>query len=700
MRNKIALVLFVFCCLNAGAQTLTLSNLNKQFEVENLRGVDAIKGTDSYVRISEDGTQLLKYGFKDGKQQEVLFDVRNTMGVQLYDFDGYIISPDQSKILIQANTEYIYRHSFVADFYIYTVKSKKLEKLSEGGKQQAPQWSPDGTQIAFVRDNNLYLIKLLYDNAESQVTKDGARDCIINGLPDWVNEEEFGLYSSYCFTPDGSKICWLRYDETNVPKYSLMQYGDASGLYEYKYPCAGEQNATVTAWSYDIKSRRAQQLQIPLESDGYIPRLYTGEEDDKVIVYTLNRHQDDLKIYSVSASTTLAQLLVQEKANKYFEEGLLDQIVIKGNKILLPSEWNKWGIVTDVYGLDETTGDIFYQIAPDPLNRQVVVRHKNGKVDVLAGEAGWNSAIFADNMKYFINTWSDANTPYVVTHRSATGKVLSTPIDNTDAKARLAKNGYNRREFFSFTTSEGVSLNGWMLKPANFSASKKYPVIMFQYGGPGNQQVINSWRCGSMGQGYDYYLAQEGYIVVCVDNRGTGGRGEEFEKCTYLNLGKLEAMDQVETALWLGKQSYVNKNAIGIWGWSYGGFNTLMSMSEGRAVFAAGVAVAPPTCFKFYDTIYTERYMRTPQENPTGYDYNAITRASLLSGALLICHGLMDDNVHPQNSIEYSEALVQADKDFKENLYMNRNHGIYGGNTRKHLLRQITNWFDENLKTK
>jgi dipeptidyl-peptidase-4 len=332
----------------------------------------------------------------------------------------------------------------------------------------------------------------------------------------------------------------------------------------------------------------------------------------------------------------------------------------------------------------------------------VFVAHKNGKTERLTNQAGWNTAIFSGDYQYFLNTWSDANTPFVYTVRDQRGRILSTRVDNAELKEKLESYELGRKEFFRFTTGEGVELEGWMMKPANFDATKQYPVVMFQYSGPGSQQVTDSWNIGSMGQGglFDSYLCQEGFVVVCVDGRGTGARGAEFEKCIYLKLGMLEARDQVETALWLSKQPWVDKDRIGIWGWSYGGYCTLMSMSEGRPVFRAGVAVAPPTSYRFYDSVYTERYMRTPQENPDGYAFNAITRANQLHGALLLCHGVADDNVHPQNTYEYTEALVQADKDFKMNLYTNRNHSIYGGNTRNHLLRQIAQFFMEELKEK
>jgi dipeptidyl-peptidase-4 len=451
-----------------------------------------------------------------------------------------------------------------------------------------------------------------------------------------------------------------------------------------------------------------------------MPRIKATNDPNKIIVYTMPRHQDVLNLYVVNPSSTVAQLLIKESSAKYVKEEAMEDITIGKNSILVPSDrsgymglylYNINGTllrkitpnydITSVYGYDEQNGDIYYQAAAvNPHDRQVFVSHKNGKVERLTDKEGWNSAVFSGDYKYFVNNWSDYDNPYVYTVRSNSGKVISTPIDNAKLKAKTKEYGWTKKEAFSFTTSEGVRLDGWMVKPANFDASKKYPVIMFQYSGPGNQQVTNSWDAGSMGNGgaFDMYMAQHGFIVVCVDGRGTGGRGAEFEKCTYLKLGDLESKDQVETAIWLGKQSYVDADRIGIWGWSFGGFNTLMSMSEGRGVFRCGVAVAPPTNWKFYDTIYTERYMRTPGENADGYGINPINRAANLHGELLICHGLADDNVHPQNTFEYSEALVQADKDFHEVVYTNRNHSIYGGNTRNHLLRQISKFFIEKMK--
>ncbi len=725
-----ALLMFV-ATMSAGGK-LTLPDITSgKFAAKTVNGINPIEGTDTYARISQDGERVVCCSFKTGKELSVLFDVKNTMGCKIDGFDDYVLSPDGKRMLIQTKTERIYRRSFKADFYIYNIESRRLDRLSDGDKQQIPTWSPDGQQVAFVREGNIFLVKLLYDNAEIQVTKDGKFNEVINGLPDWVNEEEFGFNSALTFNADGTMICWIRYDESKVKTYSLEmykgmkpakeEYDTYPGLYSYKYPKAGEDNSTVSAWSYDIKSHKINRLQVPLDADGYMPRIKPTNDPMRIVVYTMNRHQDDLCLYAVNPRSTVAQLIIKEHVDKYVREEAMEGVKFVGDKILLPSDrsgytklyiYNMNGQlqrtigdgnydITSVYGYDPKTGDVYYQAAAlGATDRQVYVTHKNGKTVRLTDREGWNTAFFSGDFQYFVNTWSDYNTPYVFTTRTREGKLINTIEDNKAVKQLVSDYGFCKREPFSFTTSEGVVLNGWMVKPKDFDANKKYPVIMHQYSGPGSQQVTNSWSAGSMGQGgaFDSYLAHEGFIVVSVDGRGTGGRGSEFEKCTYLNLGNLESKDQVETALYVSSLPYVDKDRIGIWGWSYGGFNTLMSMSEGRGVFRAGVAIAPPTNWKYYDSVYTERYMRTPKENPDGYATNPIERAPKLHGALLICHGTADDNVHPQNTYEYSEALVQADKGFRELFYTNRNHSIFGGNTRNHLLRQVAQFFKTELK--
>ena len=717
------------------AAKLDLKSITRgEFRAESMASLKPLDDGESYSQVSSDGTKILKYSFKTGKQTGVIFDLNNVRGpkIRIDRIDGYIFSPDGKRILIQTDTRYIYRRSFTATYYIYEVQNNKMGPLSVGGEQQTPLFSPDGNMIAFVRQNNIFLVKLLYDNAESQITTDGERNSIINGIPDWVYEEEFSTNRSMVFTADSRQLVWIKYDESKVKEFSFQwfrgsnptmdEYLTYPGSYVYKYPKAGEDNSKVGVYSFDIKSRKTRQIDVPLDADGYIPRIVMTSDPTKVAVFTMNRHQDDMRIYMANPLTTLSKLVVQDKVDKYVKQESMCAVTFTDQHILVPSERDGYNHifiytlngqlkrqvvkgqfeVTDIYGMDDKTGDVFYAANElGPQDKQVYVSHANGKTERLTSKEGQNNATFSRGFRYFINIWSDLNNPPVYTLNDSRGRILHTMIDNKALKEKYQSYGLGTKELFSFTTSEGVKLNGWMVKPADFSPSKRYPVIMFQYGGPGSQQVLNYWNIGAAGQGaiLEQYMAQQGYIVACVDNRGTGGRGAEFEKCTYLRLGEKEAFDQVEAALWLGQQPYVDKDRIGMWGWSYGGWNTLMSMSEGRPVFCAGVAVAPPTCWRYYDSVYTERYMRTPKENKSGYDeVNPFARAAKLHGALLICHGLADDNVHFQNTAEYTEALIQADKDFKENIYVNRNHGISGGNTRNHLYRQIIQWFDEKLK--
>ncbi len=736
----IALAMMATCAL--AGQKLTLQDvIGGTLRSESMTAVTPLADGETYAQISADGQRIVSYSFRTGKQVAVLFDAATARGPKVSSVDGYTMSPDGKRMLIQTNTKPIYRRSFTATYYIYSIQNNKLEPLSEGGAQQVPTFSPDGNVIAFVRDNNIHLVKLLYDNAESQITKDGRFNEVINGVPDWVYEEEFSYNSALTFTADSKQVVWVRFDESQVRQYSMQlfkgmapertEYSEYPGYYAYKYPVPGGKNSDVSVMSYDIKSHQTRRLDLPLDKDGYIPRLLPTSDPTKVAVVTMNRHQDCLRIYMCNPLSTLCQLVVEDKVEKYIKEDVLAQLRITDRHIVLTSERDGYNhiyvynlngqlmrtvgdlekpgqrlggvahtVVTDVYGYDEATGDIYFAALNDPQNQKVYVNHSNGKTDCLTPKVGWNSAIFSADFKNFVLTWSDINNPAVYSLCNNQGKTLTTLIDNKALKQKYDSYDMGTKEFIVIPTPE-TKLIGWLVKPKDFNPNKKYPVIMYQYGGPGSQQVRNAWGIGMSGNGaiMEQLLAQKGYIVVCVDNRGTGGRGAEFEKCTYLRLGELEARDQVEAALWLGQQPYVDKDRIAIWGWSYGGWNTLMAMSEGRPVFRCGIAIAPPTCWRYYDTVYTERFMRTPNENKSGYDeVNPIARASKLSGALLLCHGLADDNVHYQNTAEYVEALVQADKDFRQLVYTNRNHSIYGGNTRNHLFRQCLNFFDSELR--
>ncbi len=741
--NKL-LIMAACLCLGFGgtvptaqAQTtadkqLTLKDItNGTYSPDHIYGVRPMKDGETYSQISPDRKRIICRSFKTGKEVGTVFDITTARSdTKINGIDGYVMSPDERHILIQTQTKPIYRRSFTAVYYIYDVRNNKLTPLSDGGPQQVPIFSPDGNVIAFAREGNLFLVKLLFGNAETQVTKDGKFNAIINGIPDWVNEEEFSTNRSFDFSADSKMLAWVRYDESKVPIYRIQefkgtyptqsQYDAYPGEYAYKYPVAGTKNSEVKVMTFDIKNRVTRTLQVPMDSDGYIPRICFTSDPTKLAVITLNRHQDRMDVYMANPRSTECKLALRETNDKYVREAAYTQMKFYDGHFAMLSERSGYQHlywytlngqlerqvtsgkfeVTDFYGYDATTGRFYFAAAKEsPLRREIFATDKNGELKQLSSDKGTNAATFSATMKYYMNVYSSAAQPPVTTLRDNRGNVTATLLDNAELKNRVTPL-LGQKEFFTFTTSEGVTLNGWMIKPRDFDPARKYPVLMYQYSGPGSQSVTDEWGIGFYGGGgiFESYLAQEGYISVCVDGRGTGARGADFEKCTYLRLGDLESKDQVETAIYLATLPYVDKDNIAIWGWSFGGFNTLMSMSEGRPVFKAGIAVAAPSNWKYYDTVYTERYMRTPQENGTGYAINPMARATNLSGALLLIHGTADDNVHFRNVAEMSEALVQANKQFDMQIYTNRNHGIYGGNTRYHLFNRICNFLDANLK--
>lgn len=726
------LLLAIFVTGIQAQQKVTLRDIAQgTYRAQGISGLKPMLDGEHYTQISSDHKRIVKYSFKTGEEVGTLFDVTTARDCDLKSFDDYILSPDEKLILIQTETQPIYRHSFTAVYYIYNVKNNKMEPLSNNGPQQVPLFSPDGNQIAFVRNNNIYLVKLLFGNSESQVTKDGEYNHVLNGIPDWVYEEEFSFNRAFDFSADSKMIAYVRFDESAVPMFSFpwykgltpekTSYATYPGAYEYKYPKAGEVNSKVSVHTYDIKSHVTRKMDLQIDSDGYIPRIKFTSDPEKLAIMTLNRHQNRLDLYMANPRSGLCKVAIRDEAEQYIKESAYSNIKFYPEHIVMMSEKDGYNHlylytiagnlvkqitkgqfeVTSFLGWDQKA-NVFYYASNEgsPLRTAIYKIDGKGKKTKLSTRTGSNSAIFSTNQKYYINTFSNISTPTLITLNDNRGKELTTLLDNSKLKAQTAQLNMPQKEFFTFRTSSGVELNGWMMKPANFNANKKYPVILHQYSGPGSQQVIDRWGIGSFGDGglFEAYMCDKGYIMVCVDGRGTGGRGAAFEKCTYLQLGVKEAEDQVETARYLGTLPYIDGKRIGIWGWSFGGYNTLMSMSDGSGAFKAGVAIAAPSDWRFYDTVYTERFMRTPKENAEGYDAgSAIKRAPQLKGSLLLIHGTADDNVHYQNCAEYSEALVQAGIQFDMQVYTNRNHGIFGGKTREHLMNRVANFFIQNL---
>ncbi len=732
MRKLFAFICLLTLVLGVQAQKVTLQDVaNGTYRAQSIHGLKPMLDGEHYTQISPDHKRIVKYSFKTGEEVGTVFDVATARNHTLKSFDDYILSPDESLILIQTETKPIYRRSFTAVYYIYNVKNRTLEPLSEGGPQQVPLFSPDSHQIAFVRNNNIFLVKLLFGNSESQVTKDGEYNKVLNGIPDWVYEEEFGFNRAFDFSADSRMIAYIRFDESQVPMFSFPEYkgmfpsrdeyASYPGAYTYKYPKAGETNSTVSVHTFDIKSRVTRKMNLEMDADGYIPRIKFTSDPEKLAIMTLNRHQNRFNVYMANPRSALCKTVIRDEAEQYIKEQAYSDIVFYPENIVMMSERDGYNHlylysiggnlikqitngkfeVKEFLGWDQKTNVFYYTSNEEgPLRSAVYKVDGKGKKTKLSTRVGTNNALFSKNFAYYINTYSSKDTPTLITLNNNKGKEMATLMDNAELKSKVANLNMPTKEFFTFKTPDGVELNGWMMKPAHFDPNKKYPVIMHQYSGPGSQQVLDRWGIGSFGDGgmFEAYMCDKGYIMVCVDGRGTGGRGAAFEKCTYLFLGVKESKDQAAAAHYLSTLPYIDGTRIGIWGWSFGGYNTLMSMSEGSGAFKAGVAIAAPTDWRFYDSVYTERFMRTPKENGEGYDAGSpIKQAAKLQGKLLLIHGTADDNVHFQNCAEYSEALVQANKQFDMQVYTNRNHGISGGNTRNHLMNRVADFFIENL---
>lgn len=709
----------------------TLSGAMNAFWAQRYSAIEPMADGEHFARLGGGNKLILKCSFKSGEVVDTIFNAATARGFGNKIIDGYQFSPDESLIIVQTNTKSIYRRSYTADHYIYSRKNNKVTALSENGSQQVPKFSPDGTMIAFVRNNNIFIVKLLFNNSESQVTTDGEFGKIINGIPDWVYEEEFSTNCSFDWSADSKVLAYIRYDESGVMNYDMpmyipstsnVEYDPYVAPYSYKYPVAGAPNSKVSVHTFDVKSRVTRELKLELDEESYIPRIRFTKDPETLAVITLNRHQNTMDIFAANPLSGVCKRILREQSDTYLNEATYANIEFFEKHLILHSERSGYNHlylytiggdyvrpitegnyeVTGFIGWDQKKNEFYYKSNEgSPLRNNAYKIDKKGRKTRLTKGDGTNNPIFSTGMKYFINTFDNLNTPPVVTTNDNKGNVIKTLIDNNELKSKMEKMELPSKEFFSFNTSDGVQINGWMVKPHDFDANKKYPVIMFQYSGPYSQEVKDTWYTGMYpGAGFETYMSEQGFIMVCVDGRGTGGRGTEFGKCTYMKLGYYEPRDQVEAAKYLGTLPYVDKNNIGIWGWSFGGYNTIMSMSQDEAVFKAGVAIAAPTDWRFYDTVYTERFMRTPKENKEGYDLgSAVVHANNLNGKLLIIHGTADDNVHFRNMLRYVHELNQAGQHVEMALYPDSNHGIYfGSNTRMHVFERLSRYFIENLK--
>ncbi len=726
------LLIFCFLCLSSGIYSqknnVEISDiwLRGTFFPDRLEEIRSLNDGKHFTVLEDRGSKITKFSYETGKAVEKMLDIKDIKNVKIRSIGDYAFSKDESKILFYTNRERIYRRSFTADYYVYDINTKKTSSLSDKKGQRLATFSPDGTKVAFVWENNLYY-KDLNTGDELQITTDGEYNKIQNGTPDWVYEEEFSFNQAFEWSPDSKLLAFVRFDESKVKMFTILQY---EGMYpqrkknalypknmSFKYPKAGEDNSLVSVHVYDLEAKKTKNMNIGKETDIYVPRIRWTNTSEKLSIFRLNRLQNHFEILFANPKSGETKVIYSEKNKYYIHESNFDNIIylsdnqhfvitnesdgfchlylydLSGKMVRQLTKGNYE--VTAFYGYDEKTKSLYYQAAEEsPLRREVYSIKLNGKKKKkMSVKSGTNSAEFSKGFQYYINSFSNSVTPPIYTLYNAKGKEIRVLEDNSALKERLAKFNHAKKEFFTLTTDEGVKLNAWMIKPVNFDPTKKYPVLVTQYSGPNSQRVLDQWEFG-----WEQTLAGKAYIVACVDPRGTGARGQAFCKATYKQLGKYETLDLIEFAKWLGKQNYVDKERIGIWGWSYGGFMSLLCMTKGAEYYKAGIATAPVTNWRYYDNIYTERFMQKPQNNEKGYDDNSpIFFADKLKGKLLICHGSADDNVHIQNSWEMIEKLVQADKHFEMQFYNNRNHSIYGGNTRNHIFSRFVKFLDENL---
>lgn len=720
MRKSSLIVTLLFAGLLAiqAQNKITLEGVfrNYEFMPAYQAGFNSMNDGNYYADFDEKGN-LCKFEFKSGNKVATLLNASDVKyeGKQL-PLDDYEFSPDEYKILVKASSEHVYRRSSKDVTYVVDLSSKKVLPVANEGYQMFATFSPDGRKVAFVNDNNIYIsepgigVKI--------ITTDGEWNKIKNGWSDWVYEEEFEFAKAFWWNADGSKIAYLRFDETEVKEFSMTMYeGLYTKQYTFKYPKAGDANSKISLHIYDVASGKTSKVDIGSETDIYIPRVQWSKDPDILSYQRMNRLQNKNELFFWNAKTNKNQLILTEEAKTYVDvhynltflnanKGFIWSSERDGFNHLYYYDFNgklinqitkgNWDVM-EFNGFDEDEKKVYYTSTEvSPTDRDLYVAGLDGKTKKkLSAKKGQTSAEFSSNYKYYFSTWSDANTPYEFSLHAADGKLITLLEDNSRLKLKLTTYNVTKKEFFTFKTSEGVELNGWMIKPANFDASKKYPVYMFTYGGPGNNECNNSWDGDYM---WHQILSQEGYMVVCVDNRGTQGRGREFKHSTYMQLGKLETIDQIETAKYLGTLPYVDKNRIGFQGWSFGGYLASLLITKGADYFKAAVAVAPVTNWRFYDNIYTERFMRTPQENAGGYDDNSpINFVKKIKGRYLLVHGSGDDNVHYQNSMEMADELVKHNIPFDMMTYPDKNHGIYGGNTRLHLFTKILKFVRENL---
>ncbi len=725
MRSSSRTVLLIICLLfidvsfaKSQEQKITLGKIYKDylFQPKSIRGINSMNDGLHYT-VNNGGFSIDKHRYVDGEKVETLFDAKDFK--EMNSFNSYTFSKDEKFILLTTGTEPIYRRSFLANYYVYNTIEKDLKLLSPNGKQQQAALSPDNRHVAFVRENNIYIVDL-DTMLEKQLTFDGKQNEIINGIPDWVYEEEFGFADGFKWSPDGNRIAFYRFDETHVNEFFMSKFGE---LYPetltFKYPKAGEENSKVSIHVYDHDTDKITDMRVETDEEFYIPRIKWTNDPEILSVIRMNRLQNEVAVIHCDAKTGNSKIVYKESNEMYISEATDNMITYlpDNESFILISERDKyfhfylynfkngtiepitsgnWDIAALV-GADMKRNTLFYTSYEESCTEIHLysIKFDGSRKQKISNERGTYSADFSKTFDYYILNHSNINEPPVYELFNRKGKLIRVLEDNANFAQTVEAYGFSKTEFIKVPTKSGQLLNGYLIKPKDFDPQKKYPLFVFVYGGPESQNVVDRWNYRAP---WFQMLVQEGYIVACVDNRGTNGRGEEFRKSTYMQMGKLETIDQLEAATYLGDLPYIDRERLGMFGWSYGGFITSLCLTKGKGLFKMGIAVAPVTNWRYYDTVYTERFMRKPQENAAGYDDNSpVNFAEQLEGKFLLIHGMADDNVHFQNSVDFVTALVAANKQFEMQFYPNKNHGISGGNTTFHLYTRMTEFILENL---
>lgn len=701
---------------NLSLEKIFLSN---EFRMESVYGVRPLNGSDKYssLTMSEDGAEISLFSFKNGEKEDVLVkakDLAAANGNKAFDIEEYSISDNKKLVLLSTESEPIYRHSSRSSYFVFDIKAKTLLPVSSK-KVMLATFSPSGKKVAYVLDNNLFVFDI-ESKSTTALTTDGAFNKIINGASDWVYEEEFAFDKAFEWNADGTKIAYYKFDESEVKEFNMTMYdGLYPSDYRYKYPKAGEQNSKVTLWIADLGSGKS--VKAPIDATWeYIPRIKWTKNADVLSVQVMNRLQNTSEFLLVNAAANTSRLVFRESSKTYLEVHDNLKFLNSGEFFLWSSEKDGFNhaymyrvdgknsnqITAGNWDIDEIVGfdegkDLLYYTSTEvsPLERHLYTYNQKGEKKRLSTKPGVHKIIMSDDLNYYMDFVSSAGVPIEVSLHKSDGTLLKVLKDNNTLKTKLGTYNLGKKQFVSCKTPDGTSLNGYTVLPPDFTETKKYPVLMFVYGGPGSQMVKNEWDRNLL---WYQYLAQQGYIVACFDNRGTGGRGRDFRAITYKQLGNIETQDQITAAKYLASLNYVDANRIGIWGWSYGGYMSTLCLEKGADVFKAAIAVAPVTNWRFYDSIYTERYMGLPKDNGAGYDDNSpINHVEKIKGKYLLIHGTADDNVHFQNSVELVSGLIKNGIQFETMYYPNKNHSIYGGNTRFHLYSLMTNFILENL---